>query len=58
MNKFGIPSYFCAQIKNSTIDIRNKVIHGGYFPSKEEVDQAIKDAILIVNQYNVPIFID
>lgn len=58
MNKFGIPSYFCAQIKKSTIDIRNKVIHGGYFPSKEEVDQAIKDAILIVNQYNVPIFID
>lgn len=58
MKKFGIPTDNCGTIKQGTADIRNKVIHGRYFPTKEEVDQAIKDAKLIMKQYNVPLFID
>lgn len=58
MKKFGIPSDNCGAIKKGTIDIRNRVIHGGLFPTKEEVEQAIEDAKLIIKQYNVPLFID
>lgn len=58
MKKFGIPTDNCGTIKQGTADIRNKVIHGRHFPTKEEADQAIKDAKLIMKQYNVPLFID
>ena len=58
MKKFGIPTDNCGTIKQGTADIRNRVIHGRHFPTKEEADQAIKDAKLIMKQYNVPLFID
>ncbi len=58
MKKFGIPSDNCGAIKNSTIDIRNRVIHGGYFPTKEEVEKSVEDAKLIIKQYNVSLFVD
>ena len=58
MKKFGIPSDNCGTIKKGTIDIRNRVIHGGHFPIREEVEQAIEDAKLIIKQYNIPLFID
>lgn len=45
-------------ISTGTIDIRNKVIHGGYFPTREEVVQAIKDAKLVIREHNVQIFSD
>ena len=46
------------KISTGTIDIRNKVIHGGYFPTREEVVQAIKDAKLVIREHNVQIFSD
>ena len=58
MKKFGISTDNCGTIKQGTADIRNRVIHGRHFPTKEEADQAIKDAKLIMKQYNVPLFID
>lgn len=58
MKKFGLSVDNCNDIKDRTIFIRNRVIHGGYFPTKEEVERAIEDAKLIMKQYNVPLFID
>ena len=58
MKKFGLSVDNCNDIKDRTIFIRNRVIHGGYFPTKEEVERAIEDARLILKQYNVPLFID
>lgn len=58
MKKFGLSVDNCNDIKDRTIFIRNRVIHGGYFPIKEEVERAIEDAKLIMKQYNVPLFID
>ena len=45
-------------ISIGTIELRNRVIHGGYFPTTEETDQAIKDAKLVIQEHNVPIFRD
>lgn len=58
MKKFGIPTNNCDAIKKGTVDVRNRVIHGRHFPTKEEVERAIEDAKLIMKQYNVPLFID
>lgn len=45
-------------ISIGTIELRNRVIHGGYFPTTEETDLAIKDAKLVIQEHNVPIFRD
>ena len=59
MREYVLPIDACIpKIQTGTIHIRSRVIHGGYFPTKEEVEQAIKDARLILKQYNVPLFID
>lgn len=58
MKKFGIPTNNCGAMKQGTVDVRNRVIHGRHFPTKEEVERAIEDAKLIMKQYNVPLFID
>ena len=39
MKKFGIPTYNCGAIKKGTVDVRNKVIHGRHFPTKEEIER-------------------
>lgn len=58
MKKLGIPTANCNEIQKRTIELRNKVIHGGQFPKKGEAEQAISDARLIMEQYNVSLFID
>ena len=56
--EYGISDDNCDTIKQGTIKIRNKVIHGRYFPTKEEVEQAIEDAKQILRQYKVPLLIE
>ena len=58
MKKFGLMVDNCNTIEERTIKVRNRIIHGGYFPTNEQALQAIEDAKLIIAQYNVPIFID
>ena len=58
MKRFGLSVDNCNNIKDRTIFIRNRVIHGGYFPTRVEAEQAIEDAKQIIKQYNVPLFID
>lgn len=58
MKKFGLMVDNCNAIEERTIKVRNRIIHGGYFPTNEQTSQAIEDAKLIITQYNVPIFID
>ena len=58
MKKFGLMVDNCNAIEERTIKVRNRIIHGGYFPTNEQTSQAVEDAKLIITQYNVPIFID
>lgn len=44
------------RIGAGTIHIRNRVMHGGYPPSKEEALQAYKDARYIIDYYKVKLF--
>ncbi len=57
MKNISIQVDCCKRVKESTIDIRNMVIHAGYFPKKIEAEKAIEDAKLIMKQYNVPLFV-
>ena len=58
MKKFGLVIDNCNANEERTIKVRNRIIHGGYYPSQDQVMQAIEDARLIMKQYNVPLFID
>ncbi len=58
MKKFGMLTDNHQKIKKGTIEVRNRIIHGGYFPTILEVEQAIDDAKFIIQQYNVKLFID
>lgn len=56
MSKFNLSVDNKVRIEN-TMKLRNRVIHGGYFPDKYEVEEAIKTVKLILEQYKVPLFI-
>ena len=58
MKKFGIFTDNCGAIKQGTVDVRNRVIHGRHIPTTEEAEQAVEDAKLIMKQYNVQLFIN
>jgi HEPN domain-containing protein len=58
MKTFGLPQANNSNIiKTHTIDIRDKVIHKGNTPSKQQAEQAIRDAKQIIKEYNVSIFV-
>ena len=58
MKKFGLVIDNSNAIEERTIKVRNRIIHGGYYPSQDQAMQAIENAKLIMKQYNVPLFID
>ncbi len=45
-----------SNVKKTVIDIRNRVIHGGYIPSKEESRKAYEDTRNALNVMKEPIF--
>ena len=58
MRNLSLPLNGINEIESGTINLRNRIIHGGYIPNKEEAEKAIVDAKDIIKQYNVSLFIE
>ena len=55
---FEIPMCNSKNSYDGTMGVRNRIIHGGYIPTKEEVEQAIIDAKSVMEFYKVQFFMD
>lgn len=55
-NKCSISLDDLPDVKKTIVDIRNRVIHGGYMPSFEEAYKAYKDAKIALTALNVQMF--
>lgn len=56
MNDLGLSSQLLPKCKTLTIDVRNRIMHGGYMPTKEDSSNSINNTREILSYYKIPFF--
>lgn len=56
MKLIDLPKYNFADIKANIFDVRNKIVHGGYFPSSDQASTALKLTQSILKDYHIAYF--
>lgn len=56
MNLINLPKYNFADIRTNIFDVRNKIIHGGFFPSSDQASTALNLTQSILEDYHIDYF--